>query len=862
MKSKLFILCSILALGSLSSCSQNTHEHTFDLVNWEKNEVSHWHKATCAHTDLVKELSDHEFGDDNICNICGYERIIDSRHLVFFVSNGGSKVSPLQIEDGETASVPNEPTKQDYNFMGWYEDPDFSGNPFNFSTKITTDVTLYALWGAKVTFMNYDGNVFDQKEIRLNNVVSEPENPSWSDALFLGWYDNNNFEGSTFDFATTINKNITLYARYGVTVELIMPNGSVASSLIHPADKLFNRPSDMTIDYHDFDNWYSNEERTIPFDFSKKLTGNTKIYLNVIPKTYNITYENADGLTHANPSSYVYGTGVSTLLSPTANQQADLNKFYGWYRDAEFKVPATSISNDEHGDITLYAKRGTYHSITYVGWPKGIDNPNPTKFTKYDEVIFDGSSINATPYLSFASFEYNSSIVESVSNIDEDIVVNVDFVSPYTKVTFDPNGGKILPTTPYVNISARPKLNKINITNNDGTFNLYDPEVFKEAIGILDDYYYVDEFSMDSFEKTTVGDKDVYLIENGSTINATMEDKHGYNDGDLRLVPFEETGGWTKEEKSKIICYMITVSKTVKSVRITMNVESEGTNTLSVTGGAGEDQDFDYRASGQRNFVYDEVIDICGRTSFVFFYSGTNLKSDSSYSLSVTPYEYNDCYVKILPSSNPIDSDIDYYKNPVIPYSTITRDDHEFMGWFDDSGNEIDLTEPWNIAGSNFRLTAKWKYLDADSYINKLEIYKENQLELASNCDALNYDNCIRYSSISSHLFEEAKTNILENNYSKDELDNIYETFCATIEEMFLDHAKYDLTHELLAKVNAYKDELEGYEVEKGWLDELYNGLVELIRDSPTFLIAIYNYDAAVLSINQKYQFIIEHIDI
>ena len=85
---------------------------------------------------------------------------------------------------------------------------------------------------------------------------------------------------------------------------------------------------------------------------------------------------------------------------------------------------------------------------------------------------------------------------------------------------------------------------------------------------------------------------------------------------------------------------------------------------------------------------------------------------------------------------------------------------------------------------------------------------------------------------------------------------------CETIEEMFLDHARYDLTQELLAKVNAYKDELEGYETEKGWLDELYNDLVVLIRDSSTFLIAIYNYDAAVLSINQKYQFIIEHIDI
>ncbi len=53
--------------------SAATHEHTYS-DTWTKNEVQHWHAATCTHTTLKKDAADHEFGDDDVCDVCSYDR--------------------------------------------------------------------------------------------------------------------------------------------------------------------------------------------------------------------------------------------------------------------------------------------------------------------------------------------------------------------------------------------------------------------------------------------------------------------------------------------------------------------------------------------------------------------------------------------------------------------------------------------------------------------------------------------------------------------------------------------------------------------------------------------------------------------
>ena len=67
-------------------------------------------------------------------------------HTVTFNSNGGSDV-PEQIRANSKVNKPDDPTKEGYNFGGWYTDEAFTTEyTFTESEKVTQALTLYAKW--------------------------------------------------------------------------------------------------------------------------------------------------------------------------------------------------------------------------------------------------------------------------------------------------------------------------------------------------------------------------------------------------------------------------------------------------------------------------------------------------------------------------------------------------------------------------------------------------------------------------------------------------------------------------------------------------------------------------------------------
>ena len=69
-------------------------------------------------------------------------------HTVTFDSDGGSAVEPQTVADGETATRPANPTMDGYFLRGWYlvTDGEMAAEPFDFSTQITGNITLVAVW--------------------------------------------------------------------------------------------------------------------------------------------------------------------------------------------------------------------------------------------------------------------------------------------------------------------------------------------------------------------------------------------------------------------------------------------------------------------------------------------------------------------------------------------------------------------------------------------------------------------------------------------------------------------------------------------------------------------------------------------
>ena len=69
----------------------------------------------------------------------------DGTFTVTFDTQGGSEIAPVKVKSGETLTKPENPVKEDYEFVAWYEDKE-AVTEFDFSLEITANWTLYAGW--------------------------------------------------------------------------------------------------------------------------------------------------------------------------------------------------------------------------------------------------------------------------------------------------------------------------------------------------------------------------------------------------------------------------------------------------------------------------------------------------------------------------------------------------------------------------------------------------------------------------------------------------------------------------------------------------------------------------------------------
>ncbi|MCL1805356.1 MAG: InlB B-repeat-containing protein [Clostridiales bacterium] len=67
-------------------------------------------------------------------------------HTVTFASNGGSAVGQLEVYAGDRVSKPVAPTREGYEFLGWYKDAALTDAWDFYADKVLDDLTLYAAW--------------------------------------------------------------------------------------------------------------------------------------------------------------------------------------------------------------------------------------------------------------------------------------------------------------------------------------------------------------------------------------------------------------------------------------------------------------------------------------------------------------------------------------------------------------------------------------------------------------------------------------------------------------------------------------------------------------------------------------------
>lgn len=124
---------------------------------------------------------------------------VKSYTVTFDVQGHGTAPKAQTVDYGKKAATPKAPTESGYAFGGWYQDPACK-QKFNFSTKITGDITLYAKWDEAytLTFHTNGGNTIKSINAAKGSTVDLAKyKPSRSGYYFVGWYRTKDLKSGT-----------------------------------------------------------------------------------------------------------------------------------------------------------------------------------------------------------------------------------------------------------------------------------------------------------------------------------------------------------------------------------------------------------------------------------------------------------------------------------------------------------------------------------------------------------------------------------------------------------------------------------------------------------------------------------------
>lgn len=101
-------------------------------------------------------------------------------HSVTFKDWDNNILKETEVENGEDAVAPDDPTREGYSFIGWDKD-------FTYITKSMTVTAQYNINSYCVKFFDWDNTLLKTDCVDWNTAATAPTNPSRSGFEFIGW---------------------------------------------------------------------------------------------------------------------------------------------------------------------------------------------------------------------------------------------------------------------------------------------------------------------------------------------------------------------------------------------------------------------------------------------------------------------------------------------------------------------------------------------------------------------------------------------------------------------------------------------------------------------------------------------------
>ncbi len=260
-----------------------------------------------------------------------------SNYKVIFDTDGGSAIAEQVIKKGEKVTKPNDPAKENNEFVEWLLD----GVAYNFDKVVEKNMTLKAKWNEIVNHnvkVTLDGQEYTSIVRDGEVVVAEAFNLPDKEGYLIKFYSEDNQE---YDINTRVTTDLNLSASYVqikyYTVKFNSNGGSKVEDAKVQDGNTVTAP-ESTRDGYILDGWYLGEEK---FDFSTPITKDIslKARWNDGPKI-NVIFM-VDGK--------VYKTipvSENTVVKKPTNPTKDKHRFVEWQLNGTAFDFSTKITNE------------------------------------------------------------------------------------------------------------------------------------------------------------------------------------------------------------------------------------------------------------------------------------------------------------------------------------------------------------------------------------------------------------------------------------------------------------------------------------------------------------------------------------
>ena len=203
--------------------------------------------------------------------------------------------------------------------------------------------------------------------------------PTVEGYTFDGWYADADYT-TEFDFSTPITGDTKIYAKWTANdyyVSFVTEHGDPPTSQNVKYNGTAKDPGKLSEEGYTFDGWYTDDNYSTKFDFTKPIKSNTTVYAKWTAKDYEVSFITEHGDAPASQNVKYNGTA-----DDPGKLTAEGYTFDGWYADEahktkfDFSTPITSdtkvyakwTANDyEVSFVTEHGKTPTSQNVKYNG---------------------------------------------------------------------------------------------------------------------------------------------------------------------------------------------------------------------------------------------------------------------------------------------------------------------------------------------------------------------------------------------------------------------------------------------------------------------------------------------------------------